>query len=113
MVYNIISTDEMDALLDNCVKYLLGKFRSEQAAEHLLDGVSEIYDKLESNPNIYRLSEEPFMKALGYHEAKVPGMDYMVIYKVVANNVYILGIFHTLENYAGKMKNLWSQFYMK
>ena len=87
----------MDALLDNCVKYLSGKFGSEQAAEHLLDGVSEIYDKWESNPNIYRLSEEPFMKALGYHEAKVPGMDYMVIYKVVANNVYILGIFVLLR----------------
>ena len=110
MVYNIISTDEMDMLLDNCVKYLLGKFKSEQAAKHLLDGVSEIYDKLESNPNIYRLSEDPFMKAMDYHEAKIPEMDYMIIYKVVADNVYILGIYHTLENYASKMKILWSQF---
>ena len=53
MVYNIISTDEMDMLLDNCVKYLLGKFKSEQAAEHLLDGVSEIYDKLEKSTNTF------------------------------------------------------------
>jgi len=100
----------MDKLLDHCIGYLLGKFKSEQAAEHLLDGVSEIYDKLESNPNLYRLSEDPFMKALDYHEAKVHGMDYTIIYKVVVDNVYILGIFHTLENYASKMKILWSQF---
>jgi len=50
------------------------------------------------------------MKALDYHEAKVHGMDYTIIYKVVVDNVYILGIFHTLENYASKMKILWSQF---
>lgn len=108
MVYKNISTDEMEMLLDNCVKHLLVKFKSEQAAEHLLDGVSEIYDKLESNPNIYRLSEDPYMKALNYHEAKVREMDYMIIYKVVDDKVYVLGIFHTLENYAGKMKILWS-----
>ena len=110
MVYNIISTDEMDRLLDSCVKYLLEKFKNEQAAKHLLDGVSEIYDKLERNPNIYSLSEDPFMKTLDYHEAKISGMDYLIVYKVVADNVYILGIFHTLENYASKMKILWSKF---
>ena len=108
MTYNIISTDEMDKLLDNCVQYLLGKFKSKQAAKHLLDGVSELYEQLESNPNIYRYSSDPFMKALEYHEAKVPGMDYMVVYKVIADNVYILGIFHTLENYADKINFFWS-----
>ncbi len=103
MVYNIITTDEMDMLLDRCVDYLLKKLKSEQAAKHLLDSVSEIYDNLEMNPKIYRLSEDSFMKALGYHEAKVPEMEYMIIYKVVESNVYILGIFHTLENYADKI----------
>lgn len=110
MAYNIITTDEMDLLLDKCVGYLLGKFKSQQAARHLLNGVSEIYDNLEDNPNLYRLSDDPFMKALDYHEAKVTEMDYVIIYKTVGANVYILGIFHTLENYEGKMKILWSQF---
>jgi len=73
MVYNIIATDEMDMLLDNCVRYLLNKFKSEQAAEHLLTGVAEIYDQLESNPNIYRISRDPFMKSLEHHEAMLSG----------------------------------------
>lgn len=110
MDYKIISTEEMDLLLDSCVRYLLNKFKNEQAAEHLLSGVSEIYDTLESNPNVYRVSQDPFMKALEYHEAKVPGMDYMIVYKIVNQNVYIMGIFHTLENYADKMKVIWSTF---
>lgn len=110
MAYKIISTDEMDTLLDSCVRYLLNKFKNEQAAEHLLSGVSEIYDTLERNPNVYRVSQDPFMKALECHEAKVPEMDYMIVYKIVNQNVYIMGIFHTLENYADKMKVIWSKF---
>lgn len=58
---------------------------------------------------IYRISDDPFMKELNYHEAKVPEMDYMIIYKVVDDTVYLLGIFHTLENYASKMKVLWNR----
>lgn len=50
------------------------------------------------------------MKALECHEAKVPEMDYMIVYKIVNQNVYIMGIFHTLENYADKMKVIWSKF---
>lgn len=104
MAYNIITTDEMDLLLDKCVAYLFKKFKNEQAASHLLSSMEIIYDNLETNPNIYRISNDPFMKSMGYHEAKIDDMDYMIIYKVVDNNVYILGIFHTLENYAEKMK---------
>ena len=37
-------------------------------------------------------------------------MDYMIIYKIVNQNVYIMGIFHTLENYADKTKVIWSTF---
>lgn len=110
MIYKIISTDEMDKLLDNCVGYLLGKFENKQAAKHLLDGVSYIYDKLETNPDIYRLSDDPFMKAMNYHEAKISGMDYIIIYKIVGDKVYVLGIFHTLEDYSEKMKVLWNKF---
>lgn len=108
MSYNVIATDEMDMLLDKCVRYLLIKLKNQQAAKHLLDGVSEIYDVLENNPNIYRVSNDPILEEFNYHEAKIPDMDYMIIYKIVDNNVYILGIFHTLEDYSNKVKMLWN-----
>ena len=104
MAYNIITTDEMDRLLENCVNYLLNKMQDDQAAKHLLDSVSEIYDRLENNPEIYRISDDLFMRKQGYHEAKIKGMEYLIVYKIVADTVYVLGIFHTLEDYVGKMK---------
>ena len=110
MAYNIYTTEEMEYLLDKSVSYLLNKFKSEQAAKHLLAGVSNIYDTLEDNPFLYRVSDDPYMKSMNYHEAKVKDMDYMVIYKVVDNDVYMLGIFHTLEKYSEKMRFTWNAF---
>jgi hypothetical protein len=108
MAYNLISTDEMEDLLDEKVGYLLKKFKSEQAASHLLAGLDKIYSYLENNPFIYRESDDPFMKELHYHEAKISEMDYIVIYKIVGNTVYVLGIFNCLENYSEKMKKIWN-----
>lgn len=107
MGYKLITTDEMDALLDERVNYLIDVFKNEQAELHLLVGVEEVYNNLEINPNIYRESLDPFMKAFHYHEAKIADMDYILIYKIVYDSVYILGIFHSLENYSEKMETIW------
>jgi plasmid stabilization system protein ParE len=108
MAYKLIATDEMEALLDERIVYLLSQFHNDRAASHLLDRINEIYDHLEDNPYIYRESQDPFLKAFHYHEAKVTDMDYIIIYKIVGNIVYILGIFHSLENYSEKMKIIWN-----
>ena len=50
MHYKLVVTDEMDRLLDERVGYLMKQFKSNQAASHLLDGIEEIYDYLETNP---------------------------------------------------------------
>lgn len=51
------------------------------------------------------------MKSFNYHEAKVPGMEYVIIYKIADENVYVLGIFHTLEKYEDKIRLLWRNDY--
>lgn len=47
MAYNLIITDKADELIDERVNYLIKKFKNLQAAVHLLDGISGIYDRME------------------------------------------------------------------
>ena len=35
MAYNIVTTDEMDTLLENSVSYIINKLKNVQAASHL------------------------------------------------------------------------------
>lgn len=103
MGYKLVVSEYADELLDNLVRYLLYRLKSEQAAKHLLDGIDDIYDRLESNPFQFARSRDAYLAHKGYHEAVVPQMDYVVIFDVKEDIVNVVGIFHQLENYQRRL----------
>ena len=50
MGYKIHVTKHADELLDDIIYHLLYSFKNDQAAKHLLDSISKIYDRLADNP---------------------------------------------------------------
>ena len=103
MAYKLIITEHADKLLDNLVYHLLYRLKNQQSAKHLLDGIEDIYDRLEQNPQQFPLSHDIYLANKGYHEAIVPQMDYVVIFDINAGTVNVVGIFHQLENYRTKL----------
>ena len=103
MAYNLIITDRADELIDERVNYLLNKFKSPQAATHLLDGISSIYDRLEDNPYQFPDSKDSYLMRRGYKEALVPEMEYRMVFRIDGDDVYIVGLFHDLEDYIPKV----------
>ncbi len=78
MAYNLIITDRASELTDNGVSYIINKLKSPQAAIHLLDGISKIYDRLEDNPYQFADSKDDLLKRKGYKEALIPDMKYKI-----------------------------------
>ncbi|MEG1847757.1 MAG: type II toxin-antitoxin system RelE/ParE family toxin [Lachnospiraceae bacterium] len=103
MVYKLIITEEAEELLDRIIFHLLYRIKNEQAATHLLDGINEIYNRLEDNPNQFPICKDQYLVHKGYKEAVVPDMNYLLIFKVEENRVYIMGVFHELEDYENKL----------
>lgn len=103
MAYKLIVTEHANELLDKLVYYLLYCLKSEQAAGHLLDGIENIYERLEENPLQFPLSRDTYLANKGYHEAIVSQMNYLVVYGIEANVVNVVGVFHQLENYSSKI----------
>lgn len=103
MIYNLIITDRAKELLDELVCHLIYRLKNEGAASHLFDGIEKIYDRLEENPYQFPDSKDPYLKHMGYKEAVVTDMNYILIFKIEGNGVYVLGIFHQLENYGNKI----------
>lgn len=103
MAYKLVVSKHADELLDNLVYHLIYKLKSEQAARHLLNGIENIYERLEENPLQFPFSRDTFLAGKGYHEAIVPGMDYIVVFNVKANTINVVGVFHQLENYQRKV----------
>jgi len=105
MGYNLIITERTEKLLDNHIHYLLFRLKNKQAAGHLLDCVENIYSRLEDNPFQFPSCRDSYLDMKGYREAVFPDMEYLIIYKVdeKKNTVYVLGVFHSLENYQNKL----------
>lgn len=103
MVYKLVITEKAEELLDERVAYLLFKLKNRQAAGHLLDEVSKIYERLMEKPYQFPDCRDQYLKKLGYKEAIITDMNYVVIFRVEANQVYVVGVFHSLENYKTKI----------
>lgn len=103
MHYKVIITERAEELLDKLVNYLLLNIKSRQAAVHLLDSIQKLYGCLEDNPFQFPISKDIYLSNKGYREAVLVDMKYLVIYKVEEDIVYILGVFHELEQYQNKL----------
>lgn len=103
MAYRLIITDRAEELLDQLVSHILFKFKNEPAAKHLLDGIDQLYDRLEDNPYQFADCRDSFLKSKGYKEAVVKDMEYILIFRIDGDVIYVLGIFYQLENYKEKL----------
>ena len=52
MEYRLVITEHAEELLDNLIYYLLYKLKNEQAAKHLLNGVENVYERMEQSTAI-------------------------------------------------------------
>ena len=103
MDYKLIITERAEELIDNLIYYLLFELKNEQAATHLLNELENVYDRLEYNPWQFPLSHDRHLAVKGYREAIIPKMNYTIVFDVIDNIVYIMGIFHQLEDYQSKL----------
>ena len=103
MGYKLIITNRAEELLDVLVRYLLYRIKSKQAASHLLDCVDKIYELLEENPYQFPACKDDYLAHRGYKEALLHDMNYIIIFKVEGKEVFVLGIFHELEQYKDKL----------
>lgn len=103
MAYKLEITERAEQLLDQLVYYLLYRLKNEQAAGHLLNEISKIYDRLEANPYQFTEAKDAYLKSKQYREAVITDMNYVVIFKIENETVYVLGVFHGLENYRTKI----------
>ena len=104
MAYNLIITERADELTDHLTAYLLNNLKNPDAASRFLDELEIIYNRLEDNPYQFAESKDKYLAMRGYRDALFQEMNYRVIFRVDEQSVYVLGVFHTLEDYARKLE---------
>ncbi|MBO4911332.1 MAG: type II toxin-antitoxin system RelE/ParE family toxin [Butyrivibrio sp.] len=103
MAYNIVISERADELIDSCVSYIMNRLKNPQAAEHLINRLDGLYERLIDNPYQFDDCKDDFLKHCGYKEALITDMKYRIIFRISEDTVYIVGLFHDLEDYKSKV----------
>ena len=90
MAYKLIITERADEQIDRLAAYLIRNLKNPDAAFHFLDELSE--------------SKDEYLFLRGYREALFKEMNYRVVFRTDKRFVYVLGVFHTLEDYGKKVE---------
>ena len=102
MAYKLIVTERADELIDRLAAYQVNHLKNPDAASRFLDEVETIYDRLEENPFQFPESKDEYLFLHGYREAVFRKMRYRAVFQTDGQTVYILGVFHTLEDFGKK-----------
>lgn len=103
MTYNLIITERADKMIDNLIYYILHKLYNPPAALHFIENLENIYQRLKENPLQFPKCSNKIFKNKEYRQALFSKMNYRVIFRIDEQTVYIVGVFHTLENYEQKL----------
>ena len=104
-MYKVVISPSANADLFNALKYIVYELKNPQAAANLADGIERCYADLEEFPAAHELCRDPVLRRIGYRRYAVG--NYLVIFRIVENaqEVRILHIFHSLQNYLDILGN--------
>ena len=99
MAYNLIITDRAEELLHNHIYKLSNRFKNENAARRLFDQIETINNRLIDNPYQFPMIRDRYLSLKGYRVAMIPKTKYILVFNIREDTVFVVGIFHQLENY--------------
>ncbi len=98
MAYSVHFTNQALADQAGITEYLMRSLGNPDAARHFLDELEGLVSTLERTPEAFAILEEPRLGALGYR--KIPFMNYIALFRVESDHVYITHLFHQCQDYA-------------
>ena len=103
MVYNIEITDRAEKQIEKAIQYLAVNLKSIQAAKNLMEDINQAVGLLEAFEASFSFCEDSYLASKGYRKYALKKHDYLIIYRVEENTVYLVGFFPVLENYREKI----------
>lgn len=103
MNYKLELSAHADAQIDHCIQYVRHSLHSKQGASAILDDLESAFTTLEMYAESFAFCEDPYLRSKEYRKLSLEKHDYILIYRIVLDTVYIIGFFHMKENYHLKL----------
>ena len=103
MPYRLVVPARTNAQIDACIAYIAQVLRNPDAAHAVVDDISYAYRQLEDLPAAFPLCDDTYLRAKAYRKITLLHHNYVFIYRIDGNIVYLVGFFHMRENYREKL----------
>ena len=99
-LFEVIIAPKALEQLDKYVEYIRFTLLNDDAANRVWADAVDTIDEMETVAGSLQLSRHPALKKLGYRVKMFKSHDYVMIYRIEDNIVYVEGIYHMLQDYA-------------
>ena len=103
MLYKLVISERAEMHIDNILDYFVNILKNPGAARAIIADIEEAYSRLEYMAESFRYCNDSYLACRGYRKIMLSRHDYLILYRVVDDEVQIAGVFHMLQNYAHKL----------
>lgn len=104
LAYKIVVTARAKEHLRRILLYIRFVLKNPDAAKNVRRDMNETKRKLTYLAESIKLCDEPELAICGYRVIFFQKHDYLMLYRVDGNTVYVDGIYHQLQNYQNLFK---------
>ena len=104
MPYKILFTKNGRDTYNNCINYILFKFKDPFAAGNLNNDIETILSLLETNPTSYPICENPKLNRRNIRKIHLRKHKYKIFYHISNSNVIIDALIHDSQDFENNIK---------
>ncbi len=97
MAYDVVFTTTFEYDYRGILVYLVDVLNTPVAAGSLLEEIDQMILNLESTPELFAISRKKSLALYSYRE--YPVKNYVAIYRIENNQVFLIHMFHASQNY--------------
>lgn len=102
--FKVVLTSEAEMQAQKILDYIFYELRNVQAAYSVEQDMRETARRLSHMAGILKLCDDPGLKELGYRTIHLKRHRYFMLYKIVDTYVYVIGIYHDLQDYENTLR---------
>lgn len=84
---------------DNILSYIANVLKNPQALERVMDDFDDTVEKLEKMADTFGYCKSERLKKMGLYRIGFTKHRYLLVYRILGNQVVVEGIYHELQDY--------------
>lgn len=102
---NVYTTPRSEKQMITALNYITFILGNSTAAKAVYEDISKTKDTLKYVAGTLQLCEDKYLAENGYRKIKLQKHNYVFLYTIDGNNVYLEAFFHTTQDYENIFKN--------